>query len=147
MAGEAKALRDRAITDPEGFWGDAAQLIDWYQEPRTVLDTSAAPATHWFPDGTLNTCFNAVDRHVRDGRGDQRAICYDSPVTGTKRTFTYAALLDEVARVAGGLRRLGVGKGDRVLIYMPMIPEAAFAMLACARLGCAFGCFWRVQRC
>ena len=80
MAGAAKALRDRAITDPEGFWGDAAQLIDWYQEPRTVLDTSAAPATHWFPDGTLNTCFNAVDRHVRDGRGDQRAICYDSPV-------------------------------------------------------------------
>lgn len=135
MAGEAKALRERAITDPEGFWGEAAQLIDWYQEPSIVLDTSAAPAAHWFPDGTLNTCFNAVDRHVRDGRGDQRAICYDSPVTGTKRTYTYAELLDEVARVAGGLKRLGVGKGDRVLIYMPMVPEAAFAMLACARLG------------
>lgn len=135
MAGEAKAMRERAIADPEGFWGEAAELIDWYEKPTKILDTSAAPATHWFTDGTLNTCFNAIDRHVRDGRGDQRALCYDSPVTGTKRAYTYAQLLDEVSRVAGALKRLGVEKGDRVLIYMPMVPEAAFAMLACARLG------------
>lgn len=135
MAGEAKAMRDRAISDPEGFWGEAAALIDWYEKPTKILDTSAAPATHWFTDGTLNTCFNAIDRHVRDGRGGQRALCYDSPVTGSKRAFTYRQLLDEVSRVAGALKRLGVEKGDRVLIYMPMVPEAAFAMLACARLG------------
>ncbi len=135
MAGEAKALRERAIQDPDGFWGEAAGLIDWITPPQTVLDTAAAPATHWFPDGVLNTCFNAVDRHVLAGRGDQPAIHYDSPVTGTKRTITYAELQDEVARVAGGLAQLGVGKGDRVIIYMPMVPEAAFAMLACARIG------------
>ena len=135
MAGEAEALRGRAMTDPEGFWREAAHLIDWYEAPKTVLDTRLAPATHWFPDGVLNTCYNAVDRHVLAGRGDQRAICYDSPVSDTKRSFTYAQLRDEVARVAGALKRLGVGKGDRVLIYMPMVPEAAFAMLACARLG------------
>ena len=135
MAGEAEALRGRAMTDPEGFWREAAHLIDWYEAPKTVLDTPLAPATHWFPDGVLNTCYNAVDRHILAGRGDQRAICYDSPVSDTKRSFTYTQLRDEVARVAGALKRLGVGKGDRVLIYMPMVPEAAFAMLACARLG------------
>ncbi|MAV47679.1 MAG: propionyl-CoA synthetase [Alphaproteobacteria bacterium TMED89] len=135
MAGEAEALRGRAMTDPEGFWREAAHLIDWYEAPKTVLDTRLAPATQWFPDGVLNTCYNAVDRHFLAGRGDQRAICYDSPVSDTKRSFTYTQLRDEVARVAGALKRLGVGKGDRVLIYMPMVPEAAFAMLACARLG------------
>jgi len=135
MAGEATALRERSIKDPEGFWAEAAGLIDWYQAPKTVLDTSVAPASHWFPDGILNTCYNALDRHVLNGRGDQAALCYDSPVSNTKRSFTYAELLDEVSRTAGALKRLGVGKGDRVLIYMPMVPEAAFAMLACARLG------------
>jgi propionyl-CoA synthetase len=126
---------DRSLSDPEGFWGDAAKKIEWYQAPEVVLDASSPPFYRWFPDGTLNTCFNAVDRHVRDGRGDQAALIYDSPVTGTGRTYTYAELLDRVARFAGVLAGLGVGRGDRVIIYLPMIPEAAIAMLACARIG------------
>ncbi len=126
---------DRSLSDPEGFWGDAAKNIDWYQAPSVVLDASSPPFYRWFADGTLNTCFNALDRHVRDGRGDQAALIYDSPVTGSQRTYTYAGLRDEVARFAGLLRRLGVDKGDRVIVYMPMIPEAVIAMLACARIG------------
>ena len=126
---------DRSLSDPEGFWADAARDIDWYQTPTVVLDRSRAPFYRWFAGGVLNTCFNAVDRHVRDGRGDQAALIYDSPVTGTGRTFTYRELLDEVARFAGVLHGLGVDKGDRVIVYMPMIPEATIAMLACARIG------------
>ena len=126
---------DRSLSDPEGFWGDAAKMIDWYQPPTQVLDRSRPPFYRWFAGGVLNTCFNAVDRHVRDGRGDQAALIYDSPVTGSQRTYTYTELLDEVARFAGVLRGLGVGKGDRVIVYMPMIPEALIAMLACARIG------------
>jgi propionyl-CoA synthetase len=125
----------QSITDPEGFWGAAADGIDWYRQPTVVLDRTNAPFYRWFADGVLNTCFNAVDRHVRDGRGDQAALIYDSPVTGTRRTFTYLELLDQVQRFAGVLRDLGTGKGDRVVIYMPMIPEAVVAMLACARIG------------
>jgi propionyl-CoA synthetase len=126
---------DRSLSDPEGFWGEAAKDIDWYQPPGAVLDASRPPFYRWFPGGTLNTCFNAVDRHVRDGRGGQPALIYDSPVTGTTRTYTYAQLREEVARFAGVLRGLGVGQGDRVIIYLPMIPQAAIAMLACARIG------------
>src|SRR5689334_1645245 len=126
---------DRSLSDPEGFWGDAAKDIDWYQAPTAVLDRSRAPFYRWFAGGVMNTCFNALDRHVRDGRGDQAALIYDSPVTGTGRTYTYAELKDEVARFAGVLRGLGVDKGDRVIVYLPMIPEAAIAMLACARIG------------
>jgi propionyl-CoA synthetase len=126
---------DRSLSDPEAFWGDAAKKIDWYQAPSMVLDASNPPFYRWFPDGTLNTCFNAVDRHVRDGRGEAAALIYDSPVTGTGRTYTYGELLDRVARFAGVLRGLGVDQGDRVIIYLPMIPEAAIAMLACARIG------------
>src|ERR1700746_3902658 len=125
----------RSLADPEGFWGDAAKDIDWYQAPTVVLDRSRPPFYRWFADGVMNTCFNAVDRHVRDGRGQQPALIYDSPVTGTQRTFTYAELQDEVARFAGVLRGLGVDKGDRVIVYLPMIPEALIAMLACARIG------------
>ncbi|HLK74065.1 MAG TPA: propionyl-CoA synthetase [Streptosporangiaceae bacterium] len=125
----------RSLADPEGFWGEAARAIDWYRAPASVLDDSNPPFYRWFPDGVLNTCFNALDRHVRDGRGGQAALIYDSPVTGTARTYTYAELLDEVARFAGALRGLGVSRGDRVIIYMPMIPEAVIAMLACARIG------------
>ena len=125
----------RSLADPEGFWGEAAEKIDWYQAPTVVLDASSPPFYHWFADGVMNTCFNAVDRHVRDGRGAQAALIYDSPVTGTQRTYTYTELRDEVARFAGVLRDLGVNKGDRVIIYMPMIPEAPIAMLACARIG------------
>jgi propionyl-CoA synthetase len=125
----------RSLADPEGFWGEAAKQIDWYQAPSTVLDASNPPFYRWFAGGVLNTCFNALDRHVRDGRGDQAALIYDSPVTAIQRTYSYRELLDEVARFAGVLRDLGVTKGDRVIIYMPMIPEAPIAMLACARIG------------
>jgi propionyl-CoA synthetase len=125
----------QSVTDPDGFWGEAAKAIDWYRPPTMVLDRSREPFYRWFPDGVLNTCFNAVDRHVAAGRGDQPALVYDSPVTATTRTYTYRQLLDEVARFAGVLRGLGVGTGDRVVIYLPMVPEAAIAMLACARIG------------
>jgi propionyl-CoA synthetase len=125
----------RSLADPESFWGEAAKAIDWYHEPAVVLDTSNPLFYRWFTDGVLNTCFNALDRHVRDGRGGQLALIYDSPVTGTCRTFTYGELLDDVARFAGVLDGVGVGTGDRVIIYMPMIPEAVVAMLACARIG------------
>ena len=125
----------RSLADPEGFWGEAAKAIDWDREPTVVLDTSNPLFYRWFADGVLNTCFNALDRHVLGGRGGQPALIYDSPVTGTCRTFTYRELLEEVARFGGVLRGLGVGAGDRVIIYMPMIPEAVVAMLACARVG------------
>ncbi|MBK8731161.1 MAG: propionyl-CoA synthetase [Tetrasphaera sp.] len=125
----------QSIDDPDAFWGAAAKAVDWITPPTTVLDASRPPFYRWFTGGTLNTCFNALDRHVRDGRGDQAALIYDSPVTGQKATYTYAELLDQVSRFAGGLRDLGVEKGDRVVIYMPMVPEAVIAMLACARLG------------
>ena len=125
----------RSVTDPDSFWGEAARAIDWYREPSVILDSSNPPFYRWFSDGEMNTCFNALDRHVRDGRGDQAALIYDSPVTGTARRYTYRELLDQVARTAGVLRDIGVTKGDRVVIYMPMIPEAAIAMLACARIG------------
>ena len=125
----------RSIEDPEGFWGEAARGIDWITQPRRVLDDSRPPFYRWFSGGQLNTCYNALDRHVIAGRGDQPALYYDSPVTGTSRTLTYAQLLDQVSRFGGALRALGVDKGDRVVIYMPMVPEAVVAMLACARIG------------
>jgi propionyl-CoA synthetase len=125
----------QSIEDPTGFWGGAAPGIDWYRQPTVVLDSSNPPFYRWFSDGVLNTCFNAVDRHVRDGRGDQAALIYDSPVTGAGQTLTYRQLLDQVARFAGVLRSLGTEAGDRVVIYMPMIPQAVIAMLACARIG------------
>ena len=134
MASYAETYR-RSIDDPEGFWMEQAGLIDWFTEPGKALDDSRPPFFRWFPDGVLNTCYNALDRHVVGGRGDQLALVYDSPVTGTQETFTYARLLERVAAFAGGLRALGVGKGDRVLIYMPMVPQAVIAMLATARLG------------
>src|SRR6266545_2117167 len=134
MGHYAEAFR-RSVTDPDGFWGEAAKGIDWYRQPTVVLDDSNAPFYRWFTDGVVNTCFNALDRHVAAGRADQAALIYDSPVTGSKRTFTYRQLLGEVARFAGVLRGLGVAAGDRVVIYMPMVPEAVVAMLACARIG------------
>lgn len=126
----------RSLEDPEGFWADAASGIDWNKTWDKVLDDSNPPFYRWFVGAECNTCYNAVDRHVEAGRADQAAIIYDSPVTGnTVRTYTYAQLLDEVSRFAGVLKGRGVRKGDRVIIYMPMVPEAAIAMLACARLG------------
>ena len=126
---------ERSLSQPEKFWSEAAGLIDWDVAPQRILDSSNKPFYRWFPDGVLNTCYNALDRHVEHGRGDQLALVHDSPVTDTRRTFTYSELRDEVARLAGALTELGVTKGDTVIVYMPMIPEAAMAMLACARIG------------
>ncbi len=125
----------RSLADPGSFWGEAAKGIDWFAEPTVVLDDTNPPFYRWFADGIMNTCYNALDRHVAGGRADQPALIYDSPVTGSSRVFTYRELLEEVARFAGVLRDLGVAAGDRVIIYMPMIPEAVVAMLGCARLG------------
>jgi propionyl-CoA synthetase len=125
----------RSVTDPDGFWSEAAAAIDWDVTPSTVLDSSDAPYYRWFTDGRLNTCWNALDRHVEAGHGDRLALVYDSPVTGVRAAWSYGRLTDEVAVFAGVLARLGVTVGDRVVVYMPMVPEAVVAMLACARLG------------
>jgi propionyl-CoA synthetase len=130
-----QAVYERSMKDPESFWAEAAELIDWDRPWDKVLDSSNAPFHRWFSGGMLNTCYNAVDRHVTAGRGDQPAIIHDSPVTGTKTVITYAELQDQVARFAGALLALGVTQGDRVIVYMPMVPEAAVAMLGCARIG------------
>ena len=122
-------------SDPEGWWMEQSKAIDWDRAPTKALDESAAPLYEWFPDAMVNTCWNAVDRHVEAGRGEQTAIIYDSPVTSTKREISYVELRNRVATLAGALRAKGVEKGDRVIIYMPMIPEALEAMLACARIG------------
>ena len=124
-----------SIGDPRRFWQQAAEAVDWIRPPEQVLDDANPPFYRWYAGGELNTSANALDRHVAAGRGDQPALIYDSPVTGTKRTYSYAELTDEVARFAGVLRDLGVGKGDRVVIYLPMVPQAVISMLACARLG------------
>src|SRR6266542_1667153 len=126
---------ERSRRDPQGFWAEAARDIDWYEPAKKVFDPNAGVYGHWFVGATCNTCFNAVDRHVASGRGAQPAILYDSPVTGTKRTLTYAELLAEVGALAAILEDFGVKRGDRVIIYMPMVPEAVIAMLACARIG------------
>jgi propionyl-CoA synthetase len=126
---------ESSVEDRDRFWLQAAGALEWRTRPTRALDDSNPPFYRWFPDGELNVAYNALDRHVSAGRGDRAALIYDSPVTGTKRTYTYAQLRDEVAAFAGVLRGLDVGRGDRVVIYMPMVPEAAIAMLACARLG------------
>jgi propionyl-CoA synthetase len=124
-----------SINNPEEFWAEAAENITWYKKYDRVLDSSNPPFYKWFKGGKMNTCYNAVDRHVENGRGDQTAIIYDSPVTQSITKISYRELLDKVAAFAGALKSQGVEKGDTVIIYMPMIPEAAVAMLACARLG------------
>ncbi len=124
-----------SIADPDGFWGAAAGALHWDRAWDTVLDASAAPLYRWFTGGEINTCYNAIDRHVLHGRADQAAVIYDSPVTQTKRTITYRELRDEVAQFAGVLKALGVEKGDRVIIYMPMTPETLIGIYACARIG------------
>ncbi len=135
MAGKYESVYRRSIEDREGFWAEAAEAICWDRKWDRVLDDSNPPFYRWFAGGMLNTCYNALDRHVEEGRGTQPALIYDSPVTGTTRTYTYHQLRDNVAQVAGMLRAVGVEKGDRVIIYMPMVPEAVMTMLACARLG------------
>ncbi len=126
---------DDAARDPEWFWGHAARQLHWDVPPSVILDRSHAPLYRWFTGGMLNTCYNAIDRHVEGGRAEQAAVIYDSPVTGVKRTLTYRELQGEVAQFAGVLTSLGVTKGDRVVIYMPMTPEALIAMYGCARIG------------
>ncbi len=121
--------------DPEGFWMEQAESIDWDKKPTRALNDDNAPLYEWFTDGMVNTCFNAVDRHVKAGHGERTAIIYDSPMTGNKSSITYAELQDRVARLAGALKTHGVIKGDRVIIYMPMVPEALVAMLAVVRIG------------
>jgi propionyl-CoA synthetase len=136
MSSRFDEIYARSIADPQGFWAEAAEDIHWYKRWDKVLDDSKPPFYRWFVGAETNTCYNAVDRHVADGRGDQYAFIYDSPVTGgVQRKITYAELQDQVARFAGVLKSIGVGYGDRVIVYMPMVPEAAIAMLGCARIG------------
>jgi propionyl-CoA synthetase len=135
MTNPYEAAFEQSINDPDGFWGKAAEDCHWYKRWDKVLDDSNKPFYRWFTGGQINTCYNALDHHIDQGRGDQLALIYDSPVTDTIKKYTYTQLRDEVATFAGVLKDQGVQKGDRVLIYMPMIPEAAVAMLACARIG------------
>jgi propionyl-CoA synthetase len=126
---------EKSIKDPNGFWGEAGEKVHWFKKWDKVLDDSNKPFYRWFKGGEINTAYNALDYHIDQGRGDQAALIYDSPVTDTIKTFTYSQLRDEVATFAGALAAQGVDKGDRVLIYMPMVPEAVIAMLATARIG------------
>mgnify|MGYP000989550291 CR=1 FL=1 len=135
MTQRYQALYQQWQDDPQGFWAEAAEAVDWYKKWDIILDESEAPIYRWYSGAEVNSCYNALDRHVGNGRSPQLALIYDSPVTHTVQTFTYAELLDQVARFGGVLRQNGVEKGDRVVIYMPMVPEAVIAMLACARIG------------
>lgn len=128
---------DLSISNPERFWSQAADSLHWYTKPKTILNQSEENPNfyQWFPDGVINTCYNCLDVHVQHGRAEQDALIYDSPLTGVKETYTYQDLLDHVSTFAGALTDLGIQKGDRVVIYMPMIPEAIISMLACTRIG------------
>src|SRR4026207_2548653 len=125
-----EAVYSRWLNDPENFWAAAAEAVHWRRRWHKVREDAQPPLYRWCPGGLVNTCYNALDRHVESGRADQPALIYDSPVTGTVETFTYSELLDRVRRFAGVLAGQGVQKGDRVIIYMPMVPEAIVAMLA-----------------
>lgn len=135
QAEDYAAVYRRSVRDPERFWLEAARAVDWTREPTVALDAAMAPLYRWFPDGELNTSYNALDRHVEAGHGERTALVYDSALLGVQERYSYARLRDEVALFAGALAARGVGRGDRVLVYLPMIPQAAVAMLACARLG------------
>ncbi len=135
MTNAFETVYQSALTEPQAFWAEAARDVHWYREWDCVLDDSNPPFYRWFAGAQINTCYNALDVHVENGRGDQAALIYDSPVTNAQQTLSYAALRDETARCAGALADLGVKKGDRVIIYMPMVPQTVVAMLACARLG------------
>jgi len=135
MGRDYQSVYRRSLSDPEGFWAEAAADLHWDRQWDRVLDRNAAPFYRWFSGGRINTCYNTLDRHVDEGRGDQLALVYDSPVTSSQLRFTYRELRDAVALAAGALLQQGVARGDRVIIYMPMIPEAVITMLACARIG------------
>ncbi len=135
MAGEYLRAHKRSLGEREAFWAEAAADLHWHKKWETVLDDTNPPFYRWFPGGEVNTCYNALDRHVEGDRADQLALIYDSPITGSMKKYTYKELRDEVALFAGALLAQGVNRGDRVIVYMPMVPEAAVAMLACARIG------------
>src|SRR6478672_2154505 len=125
----------RSLADPEGFWGEAARDIDWIEPAKKIFDPGSGPYGRWFAGAVVNTCYNALDRHVAAGRADQLALIHDSPLSGSVTRFTYAQMLHEVKTLAAVLQDFGVAKGDRVIIYMPAVPEAVIGMLACARIG------------
>ncbi len=135
MTEKYKKIHDSSINNREDFWKKVSDDIFWYKKPSKILNSSNPPFYKWFEDGVTNTCYNALDFHIGEGRGDKTAIIYDSPITGVKNKFSYKELRDKVSIFAGALKNQGINKGDRVIIYMPMIPEAVIAMLACGRIG------------
>ena len=135
MSKKFDKIYQSSIKNPESFWQEVSNDIFWFKKPTKILNNSNPPFYKWFEDGVTNTCYNALDLHIEEGRGEKLALIYDSPITGNKKQFTYSELKQKVSKFAGALRKQGVNKGDRVIIYMPMIPEAVIAMLACGRIG------------
>ena len=135
MSSSFTKIYQESINNPEKFWKDASEDIFWFKKPTKILNKSNPPFYKWYENGTTNTCYNALDLHIDQGKGAITALIYDSPITGNKSKFTYEELRSKVSKFAGALKNQGVDKGDRVIIYMPMIPEAVVAMLACARIG------------
>ena len=135
MENKCQKIYDRSIQDPQGFWSEVAKDIFWYKKPTKILNSDNPPFYKWYEDGVTNPCYNAVDIHVEKGFGEKTALIYDSPITGSKRKITYLELKNSTAKFAGALKNQGINKNDRVIIYMPMIPEAVIGMLACGRIG------------
>ena len=135
MTSKFEQIYNQSIKNPKEFWKNAADDIFWFKKPSKILNESNPPFYKWFEDGVTNTCYNALDIHIDQGNGKRTALIYDSPITGNKSKFTYEELKSKVSKFAGALKDQGINKGDRVIIYMPMIPEAVVAMLACARIG------------
>ena len=135
METKYQEIYNKSLQDPQGFWSEIANDVFWYKKPTKILNSDNPPFLKWFEDGITNTCYNAVDLHVENGNGNKSAIIYDSPITNSKKKITYSELKDQVSIFAGALKKQEINKGDRVIIYMPMIPEAIIAMLACARIG------------
>ena len=134
MENKYQKIYDRSIQAPQDFWSEVAKDVFWYKKPTKILNSSNPPFYKWFEDGVTNTCYNAVDLHIKNGRGEKIAIIYDSPITNSKEKITYSQLKHRVSIFAGALKEQNINKGDRAIIYMPMIPEAIIAMLACARI-------------
>ena len=135
MSKKFNEIYQKSINSPESFWREASENIFWFKKPGKILNKSNPPFYKWYEDGVTNTCYNALDFHIDQGKGSKTALIYDSPITGDKNKFSYEELRSKVSKFAGALKNQGVKKGDRVIIYMPMIPEAVVAMLACARIG------------
>ena len=135
MSKKFSEIYHESINNPENFWRKASENIFWFKKPSKILNKSNPPFYKWYEDGVTNTCYNALDFHIDQGKGSKTALIYDSPITGNKNKFSYKELRSKVSKFAGALKNQGVNKGDRVIIYMPMIPEAVVAMLACARIG------------